>query len=298
MWGIIIAIILYAVGILVIVGKEGIRETKSNTEWTEEELAKMQGASVMGWRLLAILLIIMGAGVLYYSHMTAIPGEKNLEKVTGIATTVEKNHGTGDVRILLSTDEKEYVLSNAISRKLDLNQVEAIKEQEINIGYMEKKELFSKKEAYQIYVLQCDGKEILSYEMAKGNADQMAGVWKELSMFFFAAAVITILILLYAHINPKVYKIICIYKPEKGIKPTVGQRLEQEIGGIWENSFKSKITTSTSEKMQEKLDEQTNHGSESAKILVEMDETTYREYLEFLRFREILKQDNNNIESH
>lgn len=290
MWGIIIAVIIYALGILVVVGKEGIRETKSNTVWSEEELNKMKGASVMGWRLFALILIVMGVGVLFYSKSTAVPVQEELTMVRATADHVTKDRASGDIKITFLDDDKTYQIPNAYRVKAQEEKILSTTGKQVEILYGVRTQAFEKTKKYCIYSYQADGQMLLSYDTVKESDGRMAGVWKQLALFFFTAAGITLAVLLYAHVNPKVYKIICIYKPEKGIKPTVGQTLEREIGGIWEHNFKSKITTEATEKMEKKNKQTASPSVSNATITVEMDEQTYAEYLEFLKFREKLKQ--------
>lgn len=140
MWGIIAAAVIYAVAIGFNVGKEGMRQNRNHTEWTMEEIEKVKGSAVMGWKLLIVMLVIAGAALLVYNRF-------------------------------FETDES------------------------------------------------------------------LAFWWVQISCALFMAAAISIGLLFYAKKNPAIYKIICIMKPEKEIRPTVAQRVESGMKGIWEENF-------------------------------------------------------------
>ncbi|MDO4941886.1 MAG: hypothetical protein Q4E73_03465 [Lachnospiraceae bacterium] len=140
MWGMIAAAVVYAVAIGFNVGKEGMRQNRNRTEWTMEEIDKIKGSAVMGWKLLIAMLLIAGAALLVYEHF-------------------------------FETDKA--------------------------LGFW----------------------------------------WIQISCALFTAAVISVGLLLYAKKNPTIYKIICIMKPEKEIRPTVAQRVESGMKGIWEENF-------------------------------------------------------------
>lgn len=140
MWGMIAAAVIYAAAIGFNVGKEGMRQNRNQTAWTMEEIEKVKGSAVMGWKLLIVMLLIAGSALLMYNRF-------------------------------FETDKA--------------------------LGFW----------------------------------------WVQISCALFTAAVISIGLLFYAKKNPAVYKIICIMKPEKEIRPTVAQRVESGMKGIWEENF-------------------------------------------------------------
>ena len=140
MWGIIAAAVIYVAAIGIIIGREGMRHSRTHTEWTMEEIEKVKGSAVMGWKMLIGMLLLAGAALIAYSYF-------------------------------VETDQ--------------------------DLRYC----------------------------------------WIQISCALLTAAVISIGLLLYAKKKPEIYKIICIMKPEKEIRPTVAQRVEKGMKGIWEENF-------------------------------------------------------------
>ena len=50
MWGMIAAAVIYVAAIGIIIGREGMRHSRTHTEWTMEEIEKVKGSAVMGWK--------------------------------------------------------------------------------------------------------------------------------------------------------------------------------------------------------------------------------------------------------
>lgn len=149
MWGIIIACVVALIAVIFHVGKEGMREYRTNTAWTDEEIDKVKNTYVMGWWIFAVCFILAGIMALCYRYYLAMP--EHVKTVQNVAWT-------------------RYIF----------------------------------------------------LQVACG---------------MITMGILAVILLLYAKKNPKAYRIICMSKTERGIKPTLAQKVAKEIDQILEENL-------------------------------------------------------------
>jgi heme/copper-type cytochrome/quinol oxidase subunit 2 len=152
MWGIIAAVVISLIAGIITVGKEGMREYHTQSVWTDEEVDRVKGIYVFGWRLVTVVLLAVGILLFVYRYYLGNP---------------EHTIGMGDVEMT------RYVCLQA-------------------------------------------GCAMITF------------------------AVLAAGLLLYAHKNPKVYRIICMTKNEIGIKPTLAQKVSNGIDEMLDSTFDRK----------------------------------------------------------
>lgn len=233
MWGILIGIVIYAVALVILIGKEGMREYNTKIVWTKEEVEKIKDASIMGWKLLIVVIFFVGAALLGYGFLHTIPDKNQLSQKKGIVTKITES-GAGTVEVYLQNDREPYVIRNDAKRLLDQKKLAASKQTktEISILYRSEKGLLKKGQTLVIYDLKRAQKQILAYEDYQKSYTDINHLWVEISLMLFTIAILSLGLLLYAKKNPEMYKVICIMKPEKAIRPTLAQKVSREVDDI------------------------------------------------------------------
>lgn len=241
MWGILIGIAIYAVAMVVLIGKEGMREYNSKTVWTTEEIDKIKGSAVMGWKLLIVIVFLAGLGLLGYHFLNEMPSKDELSQHNGIVSKITDS-GTGTVEFSFKDQKEMYVIRNDEKRFLDRKKLEKMKTTEecINILYRKEKSFLQQDQVYAVYDVKTEKDSILTYEDYEQFQTNMNYLWLQTSFMLFTIAILSAAILIYAKKNPKVYKIICIMKPEKAIKPTLSQKVSREVDDILTKNLEPK----------------------------------------------------------
>lgn len=73
MWGILTAIIICAVAVFATAMKEGMRQYRTKSVWTDEEVDRVKGVYILGWKLVAACLIVFALLLLGYRHYISNP---------------------------------------------------------------------------------------------------------------------------------------------------------------------------------------------------------------------------------
>lgn len=240
MWGILIGIAIYAIALVILIGKEGMREYNTKIVWTKEEVEKVKGASIMGWKLLIVVIFLVGAALLGYCSLHKMPDKDQLSQQNGIVTKITES-GDGTLEVYLQNHQKPYVIPNDAKRLLDQKKLEATKQTktEISILYRSEKGLLKKEQTSVIYDLKRAKKQLLAYEEYQQSYLSMNHLWVEISLMLFTIAILSMGLLLYAKKNPEMYKVICIMKPEKAIRPTLAQKVSREVDDILTKNLES-----------------------------------------------------------
>lgn len=239
MWGVLIAGVIYGIAIILNIGREGLQEYYSHSVWTSEEVERVKKASVFGWRLFVAISAIAGIVLLGYVFLHKVPEEEQLLKREGIVTNITES-GSGDREIHLKK-EGDFVITNRIKSLLAEEELEKCRQQERSVEVLfQSQKQFLNGTKKTVYGLKAEGEVLLSYGKAKAAEEKMQNIWIQISYGMFTVAGISVFLLLYAKKNPKVYKIICLMKGEKGIKPTVSQKIEQHIDKMLSSDNRSK----------------------------------------------------------
>ena len=232
MWGILIASGIYGIAIILNIGREGLQEYHSNSAWTDEEVEKVKEASVFGWKLFVIISFVLGGLMLIYAYVQRMPEQSQLLRDTGIVTKITES-GSGDVTIMLDYDEHTFVIERGMAKKFDLDGLKLCKDTKKQVQILsEEGNGFSRKGQKVLYEIKTGKTSLLSYAQVKKEKEKMSGIWIQMACGMFTIGILSVFVLVYAKKNPKAYRIICLMKGERGIKPTVSQKIEQAIDNM------------------------------------------------------------------
>lgn len=233
MWGVLIAGIIYGVAIVLNIGREGLQEYHSNSKWTDEEIEQVKAASVFGWKMFIAVSIIMGMLLLGFAISQKVPEREKLIEDVGLVTKISESDN-GDVIFWLD-DEKEILkIKHRLCDQLDLGGLKKACEQKTGVIVLsDEKGKLQKDAGRNVYdITTSKNGTLLSYETVMREEGRKTNLWIQIACAIFTIGAASIGVLMYAKHNPEAYKIICLMKGEKGIRPTVSQKVEQYIDNI------------------------------------------------------------------
>lgn len=233
MWGILVAAIIYGVAIILNIGREGLQEYHEQSPWTEEEVNRIKGGAVAGWVMFIAASMVVGLLLTGYTMWQKPPEKKELLEYAGVLEEISENKN-GD--LILKIDEDEFVVKNKDKKFVSRDELD--EKENIRIFADEKDRVYEVEEVSA-------GTKILEHEAVASEENHMRYLWMQIAYGMFTVSGLSIVVLLLAKVNPKVYKLICLMKGEWGLKPTVSQQIEYKMEKMLKNNVYSKKTEKT-----------------------------------------------------